>query len=148
MNQLFSREAFEAFLTPSLKPLCSEDAFRYLQLHGGTYASTITQEMFDCWQACVAIAQVELEKKDAEIATLKAQLKASPWISVNDQLPREFLQVTVYVCRYSYQADYLSHSHMQGGKWMSNEGNARTITHWCPLPPEPGFYAPAPEVTL
>lgn len=62
---------------------------------------------------------------------------AGDWIPVENQLPREYQVVIVYVDRFGYYPNYLSVSSQQKGIWMSEQGTWKRVSHWRPMPLAP-----------
>ena len=90
------------------------------------------------WQDQARLQRAEIERRDARIAELEAQLAAERWISVEDRLPEMMQTVLVSdghsVCegRRSY------HFNNSGYVWVQIDYMIlRGVTHWMELPPPP-----------
>ena len=78
MSQLFSREAFEIQirkLSPRPPSRAEGSDQLFARGHGDRYMTVTAISLEEGWQACAAIAQAELDKRDAEIAALKSAIK-------------------------------------------------------------------------
>ena len=60
----------------------------------------------------------------------------SEWISVNEKLPKDYIDVLVYMSSYEYGQIAIDRIvHIKGTKVFSH--NVSYVTHWMPLPEMP-----------